>query len=83
MAQPINAADPVFIAGEVHALITFAQVLATIYPDRERLVSDFQAAAQVGLAKTENQLAGENLVLGYQHVIESIRRALETPQGNH
>ena len=82
MAQPINAADPLFIAGEVHALITFAQVLATIYPDRSRLLFEFQAAAQVGLAKTENLLAGENLVLGYQHIIELIRGVLETPQDN-
>jgi hypothetical protein len=80
MAQSINAADPLFIAGEVHALVTFVQVLATIYPDRPRLLSDFQAAEQAGLANLETKLAGENLVLGYQQAIGMIRRAIDTPR---
>ncbi len=78
MAKPVNATDPLFIAGEVHALITFAQVLAMICPDQERLLSDFQAAEQASLANLETKLAGENLVRGYQHAMEMIRRALGT-----
>jgi hypothetical protein len=78
-AMAINATDPLFLAGQVHALVTFAQVLATIYPDRDRLLVDFQAAEQVGLANMETRLAGENLVRGYQHAIGMIRRAIEAP----
>lgn len=72
-----RTADALYLAGEVHALLTFAQVLATIHPDRDRLRAEFQVAEQVGLARVETQLVGEKLVQGYQFAVAQIQRALE------
>jgi hypothetical protein len=83
MAQQPIATDPVFIAGQVHALVTFAQVLASLHPDRDALLVHFSAAEQIGLAKVENQLASPFLVKGYQDAIDHIRRAIERPTENY
>ena len=77
MAKPRKTADTLFLAGEVHALITFAQVLAKMHPQPHRLLAEFQAAEQVGRANVDNHFAGEKLALGYWAAIERIRRALE------
>ena len=76
MAEPFNAANSVFLAGQIHALLTFAQVLAMNHPNPRQLLSEFEAAEQVGLANTENQLANERLVEGYQFAVGQIRKAL-------
>jgi len=69
------------LSGEIHALLTFAQVLALTHPDPHRVLADFQVAEQVGLANVENQLAGDKLVIGYQFAAEQIRKALEAATG--
>jgi hypothetical protein len=66
-----------FLAGEVHALLTFAQVLAATHHDRVRLSARFQSAEQAGLARVEGLLADDSLVSGYQFVVGQIRKALE------
>lgn len=79
MANAPKIPNPSFLAGEVHALLTFAQVLAETHPQRESLRSEFQAASQAGLAKVENQPAADALVLGYQFAIAQIAQALGIP----
>ena len=80
MADPRESANSLYLAGEVHALVTFAQVLAMTHPDPRRLARHFQGAEQAGLASAETMLAGDALVNGYQFAADQIRRAIEAAQ---
>ncbi len=80
---PHNAVNSLFLSGEIHALLTFAQVIATTCPNRQQVLSDFGAAEQVGLANLEMQPTTEKLIDGYLYAMGQIRRALETATGTN
>lgn len=69
-----------FLTGEVHALLMFAQALAKSFPE---LRSEFEIASQFGLASLE-QLpeAGDVVIEGYQSAVGAIRRAGEAAAEN-
>jgi hypothetical protein len=65
-----------FLTGEVHALLMFAQALAKSFPE---LLNEFERASQFGLAHLE-QLpeAGDVVIDGYQFAVGAIRGAATT-----
>jgi hypothetical protein len=71
-----------FLTGEVHALLMFAQALARSHPNRPGLRAHFEQASQVGLASLEQlPAAGDVTIDGYQFAVGAIRQILEGPSG--
>ena len=62
-----------FLTGQVHALMIFAQVVARSFPE---LLGEFEGVSQHGLASLE-QLpnAGDVVIDGYQFAVGAIRKA--------
>lgn len=76
-----DAIDPFFLAGEVHALVAFAQVIAATHPNPRLALEHFLAAEQAALAKIETILADDALVAGFQFAMQKIRAELEDAAG--
>lgn len=71
-----------YLMGEVHALLMFAQAVGNTHPAREQLAAEFATLSQLGLAHLE-QLpnAGDVVIDGYQFATGAIRRIVEgTPE---
>jgi len=81
MAERADAFDSMFLAGEVHALITFAQVLALTSQHAAGILSHFEGAEQVALATIEMQPTNDKLVEGFQFAAGQIRKALQRAMG--
>ena len=65
-----------FLAGEIHGLYTFAHVLVCTCPNPQLVLSEFEAAEQVGLARIEPLPLHDDLVRGFQFVMDGLRKAL-------
>jgi hypothetical protein len=76
--RPASASNPSFLAGEVHALIVFAQVLVSIPALRDGLREQFDSAEQIGLDKLKEGADNESLESGFLFAVHQIRRSLET-----
>jgi hypothetical protein len=69
-----------FLTGEVHALLMFAQALAKTFP---ALLPEFEIAMQHGLASLEQlPTAGDVVIDGYQFAVGAIRGAGQAAVGN-
>ena len=73
----LDRANALFLSGEVHGLYTFAHVLAQTCPNPELVLSHFGVAEQAGLARIETIATGDELVEGYQFVMDGLRKSLE------
>ena len=80
-----NAERTFFVAGQVHALVSFALALARTHPDRELLLRAFEKSSQEGLAKAEIALTSEQVIVGFQDTAAKIlqvlgEKSLEVPK---
>jgi hypothetical protein len=80
MAKDQRIPNPNFLAGQIHALVTFSQALATTHHNPKQLLLDFEDAEQVGLAKIESTLVSDSVVRGYQQVMDHLRAAIGHPK---
>lgn len=71
-----------FLAGEIHALLTFALAAANAHPDRDLLASHFHRASQTGLAKTEALPVSDDVIAGFQFVATRIAGMLPPVLGS-
>ena len=71
-----------YLTGEVHALLIFAQALAKCHPDQNQLGTELNIGSQFGLAYLEQlPAAGDVVIDGYQFAIGAIRQILEGASG--
>ncbi len=71
--------DVARLAGEVHALVTFAQSLACAVTVNQSVEAHFRVAEQVGLAKIEGLPITDRTIEGYQSVVKAILGAFAKP----
>lgn len=77
--MPDTRINSAFLAGEIHALVTFSQVMASMFRTNERFRVEFEAAEQVGLANVEKMRVPDSTVEGYQFVMARLRGILDRP----
>ena len=66
-----------FLAGEMHALVSFALALAECHPDKELLKHEFAACSQSSLASLENSLTSDKALDGFHGVVAKIQTMLD------
>jgi hypothetical protein len=64
------------LTGEVHALFIITQVLARSHPNPDALLSDLDTFEQNGLANLEQHSIPDDVLVGYQHALAGIRKAI-------
>ena len=74
-----QTADIAYLAGEVHALVTFAQALSCALTVGQGVRTHFQVAEQVGLGNIEGLPVSERAIEGYQFAVKQILHALANP----
>lgn len=65
-----------YLAGQVHALTTFAAAVITSHPARGRLRAEFQRVEQMALALSESQATSEVYLDGQRATNESLSALL-------
>jgi hypothetical protein len=63
------------LTGEMHALFMAVQALAKTHPNPIAALSEFDAAAQLGLAALEPHPIPNAVIAGYQDTVAGIRGA--------
>jgi hypothetical protein len=66
-----------FLAGEIHALLSFVLAVAGTHPNRTLLKQHFEASSQVALAKIEMSEASDKTVSGFQYIAKEISTMFE------
>lgn len=66
-----------FLAGQVHALVSFALAAATTHREPLLLRAEYEKSSQTGLAKMEMSPASDRAVAGFQDVTRRILSILE------
>jgi hypothetical protein len=61
-----------YLAGQVHALLTFAAALMNTHPAQARLKREFQRLEKVAVAQTESRPVKEAFLVGQQQTNESL-----------
>ena len=79
--DPSTDQKVMYVAGEVAALVTFAQVVALTHPQLTALSFLFEQACQTSVAALENSARSDATIEGYQFVVGQVRAALERGAG--
>jgi len=70
-----------FLAGQVHALMGFAQAVISTHHAPERLARHLDSIGQMALARAEGTLVSDDYVDGVQDVQNRLKRGVEIALG--
>lgn len=64
------------LTGMVHGLFMTCQAIAKTHPNIDLVFTELERAEMTGLAFLENQPVRDAAIVGYQHVMEALKKQL-------